>query len=44
VHDWNLIEEKSNTLLSHDNLSHTLLGLMGVETDVYDQSFDILAK
>jgi len=44
MHDWNLIEEKSDTLLSHDNLSHTLLRLMGVETDVYDQSLDILAK
>ena len=44
MHDWNLIEEKSDTLLSHDNLSHTMLRLMGVETDVYDQSLDILAK
>jgi len=42
--DGNLIKEKSNDLLSHDNVSHTLLGLMGVETKVYDSSLDIMAK
>ncbi len=29
--------------LSHDNLSHTLLGMLGVETKVYDPALDIFA-
>ena len=44
VQDGHLIKEKFDDLLSHDNLSHTLLGLMGIETDVYDSSLDIMAK
>jgi lipid A ethanolaminephosphotransferase len=44
VQDVSFIKEKSDNLLSHDNLSHTLLGLMGVETKVYDSSLDIMAK
>ena len=44
VYDWGSIKEKSANLLSHDNLSHTLLGLMGVETEVYDRSLDIVAR
>ena len=44
VHNLDSIKEKSDDLLSHDNLSHTLLGIMGVETKVYDQSLDIMAK
>jgi len=31
-----------NLTLSHDNLFHTLLGMMRVSTDVYDQNLDIL--
>ena len=27
---------------SHDNLTHTILGMMGVKTSVYDQKMDIL--
>ena len=44
AYDLRSIKEKSSALLSHDNLSHTLLGLMGVETEVYEQSLDIMAK
>jgi len=44
VQDADYVKEKSDNLLSHDNLSHTLLGLMGVETKVYDSSLDIMAK
>jgi len=44
VQDVDYVKEKSDNLLSHDNLSHTLLGLMGVETKVYDSSLDIMAK
>jgi lipid A ethanolaminephosphotransferase len=29
---------------SHDNLFHTVLGLMKVETSIYDKDLDILAK
>jgi len=29
--------------LSHDNLSHTVLGLMGVQTAVYRPALDITA-
>jgi len=31
-----------NLTLSHDNLFHTLLGMMRVSTNVYDQNLDIL--
>jgi len=44
VQDANFFKERSDDLLSHDNLSHTLLGLMGVRTEVYDSSLDIMAK
>jgi lipid A ethanolaminephosphotransferase len=38
------LEIVANEPLSHDNLFHTLLGLMLVETEVYDQRLDIMAK
>jgi len=39
-----VLEMAANESFSHDNLFHTLLGLMRVETEVYDQSLDIMAK
>jgi lipid A ethanolaminephosphotransferase len=32
-----------NTRFSHDNLSHTVLGLMGVQTEVYRPALDVSA-
>ena len=37
------LKDKADTPLSHDNLSHTLLGLMGVQTQAYQESLDIAA-
>lgn len=36
--------ERINGQYSHDNLSHTLLGLLEIETTVYDQDLDILNR
>ena len=36
-------QQKSAGPFSHDNLFHTVLGLMAIETSVYDKSLDILA-
>ena len=33
---------KTTQNLSHDNLFHTILGLMEIETGVYDPALDIL--
>ncbi len=40
--DRKTLNEKSAIAFSHDNLFHTILGLMEIETDVYDQSMDII--
>ena len=42
--DVDLIKEKIEVSLSHDNLFHTLLGLMNIETEVYKQDMDIVAQ
>jgi lipid A ethanolaminephosphotransferase len=39
----NTKDQKSNKL-SHDNVFHTVLGMMGVETEVYNQELDISSK
>ena len=36
------LKAKANLPFSHDNLFHTLLGLMEIETTVYNKSLDIL--
>jgi lipid A ethanolaminephosphotransferase len=43
-YDMNLAEiaAQKHSLLSHDNYFHTVLGLMEIETEVYDQDKDIL--
>jgi lipid A ethanolaminephosphotransferase len=41
--DYACIERRAkNDNFSHDNLSHTLLGLMNIETEAKDKSLDIL--
>jgi len=37
------LKEKSSTALSHDNLFHSVLGLMDVSTQAYEQELDISA-
>jgi lipid A ethanolaminephosphotransferase len=39
--DYDKIKAKKNKKLSHDYLFHTLLGLFGVKTKVYDKKLDI---
>ncbi len=36
------LKQKSHKKLSHDNIFHTLLGLMGIESKVYDKNMDII--
>jgi lipid A ethanolaminephosphotransferase len=36
------LRSKANNKLSQDNLFHTLLGLMEVETELYEQDLDII--
>jgi len=40
--DTQALREKAGQAYSHDNLFHTILGLTGVETAVYDKAKDIL--
>ena len=35
---------KKGTALSHDSVSHTLLGLFDIDTTLYDEELDLLAK
>ncbi|WP_244160582.1 phosphoethanolamine transferase [Delftia lacustris] len=43
--DLSCIKEQNNDkTISHDNYFHTVLGLMNVQTDVYDKSLDISAQ
>lgn len=37
-------ERVKGTVLSHDNLFHTVLGLLGIQTSVYDKQLDIVAQ
>ncbi len=38
------IKKKESLPLSHDNLFHTLLGLMDVETKLYNKNLDLMAE
>ena len=40
--DVEALRAKSSQNYSHDNLFHTILSVMGVETSVYDKTKDIL--
>ena len=42
IFDINSIKEKAELPQSHDNLFHTLLGLMGVKTSVYKSDLDLI--
>ena len=42
--DIDSIREKKELQLSHDNLFHTILGFMNIETEVYQQDMDIIAQ
>lgn len=37
------LQAKQHEKFSHDNLFHTVLGLMGVQTTVYDPELDIMS-
>lgn len=40
--DQESLREKSTQPFSHDNLFHTILGLMEVDTSIYDKNLDII--
>ena len=44
VFNIDLIKKNSELPQSHDNLFHTLLGLMDVETEVYEKNMDLTTK
>ena len=44
IFDIESIKKKSELPSSHDNLFHTLLGLMDVETELYEKDLDLTAK
>jgi lipid A ethanolaminephosphotransferase len=44
VFDIAAIKKNSELAKSHDNLFHTLLGLMDVETELYQKDMDIAIK
>lgn len=39
---WSTLQAKINAPLSHDNLSHSLLGLYAVQSQVYQSNLDLL--
>lgn len=42
--DLTALRKQSTSPLSHDNLSHTLLGAFDVSTDIYKKEKDILYR
>jgi lipid A ethanolaminephosphotransferase len=40
--DKNAIKAKVDRVLSHDNVFHTVLGIMGVESKIYRKNLDFL--
>ncbi len=42
--DPSCLRQHSNGSYSHDNLFHSILGLMGVETESYDRDLDMFAQ
>lgn len=40
----NILKADAGTAYSHDNLFHTVLGLLEIESDTYNKKFDILAR
>jgi len=41
--DKNCLQQKTGARWSHDNLFHSMLGIMGIKTEMYDQDLDISA-
>ncbi len=41
--DTSCVKNKQNDRLSHDNLSHTLLGILDVESDIYQPELNIFS-
>ena len=37
------LKQRLDTAFSHDNLSHTVLGMMGVQTEIYRSTLDVTA-
>lgn len=44
VFDKNIIRENAVLPQTHDNLFHTLLGLMDIETDLYQKNLDLTTE
>lgn len=42
--DTNCLKRNGKKEVSHDNLFHTILGIMDIQTSVYDKNLDILSK
>jgi lipid A ethanolaminephosphotransferase len=42
--DKSQLQKISSRLFSHDNLFHSVLGMMGVQTNVYNPRLDIFAE
>ena len=42
--DHNCLTKRSSENVSHDNLFHSVLGVMGVKTHVYEPSLDLFAS
>lgn len=39
--DFSILKKRANQKISHDNIFHTILGLLEVETEVYNKDLDI---
>ena len=42
--DKNIIRESADLPQTHDSLFHTLLGLMDIETELYERELDLTTK
>lgn len=42
--NYDLIKQKSDHRFTHDNVFHTILGLLEIDTEVYDPTLDIAAE
>jgi len=40
--NYSQLKQKIHTKFSHDNIFHTILGLMEIKTEVYDENMDII--
>ena len=42
--NYDLIKQKSDQKFTHDNVFHTILGLLEIDTEVYDPALDIISN